>query len=106
MDFCGIFGGYVAEASISGMSWRAVFPPRILDRRVLRTSFPRPSRPRSSALIIGTVAVVSRVQHHAAGPKASAARPTRSVVLSSICIILVNVVLVKLIFFMYPGEGR
>jgi ABC-type transporter Mla maintaining outer membrane lipid asymmetry permease subunit MlaE len=30
---------------------------------------------------------------------------TSSVVLSSICIILVNVVLVKLIFFMFPVRG-
>ena len=38
MDFCGIFGGFLAETAITGMSWQLYFQPRLLADRVSPTS--------------------------------------------------------------------
>ena len=48
-DFCGIFGGYLAETAISGMSWQLYFQPRVLARSSSATSSRPRSRRRSSA---------------------------------------------------------
>ena len=49
MDFSGIFGGYVAEAAVSGMSWQPVLRARVHLHHATRISFRRRSRRSSSA---------------------------------------------------------
>ena len=82
MDFCGIFGGYVAEVAVSAAcrgsstsSARSHIVEFGLHSR-------RRSRPRLRLLIIGTVACYSG-SRRAAAPKVSAEASTRSVVLAS-----------------------
>jgi phospholipid/cholesterol/gamma-HCH transport system permease protein len=100
MDFAGILGGYVAEASISGMSAQLYFH-RAFSLIEFSDFVPATLKTLVFGFIIGTVAsylgfTTSR------GTEGVGRASTSSVVLASICIILVNVVLVKLIFFVFP----
>jgi phospholipid/cholesterol/gamma-HCH transport system permease protein len=100
MDFAGILGGYVAEASISGMSAQLYFH-RAFSLIEFSDFVPATLKTVVFGFIIGTVAsylgfTTSR------GTEGVGRASTSSVVLASICIILVNVVLVKLIFFVFP----
>jgi phospholipid/cholesterol/gamma-HCH transport system permease protein len=99
-DFCGIVGGFVAETTVSGMSWALYF-----DRSFSLIGFadfiPATLKTAVFGMIIGTVAsylgfTTSR------GTEGVGQSSTRAVVFSSVLIILVNVVLVKLIFFVFP----
>ena len=100
MDFAGILGGYVAEASINGMSGRLYFH-RAFSLIEFSDFLPATLKTVVFGFIIGTVAsylgfTTSR------GTEGVGRASTSSVVTASICIILVNVVLVKLIFFVFP----
>ena len=100
MDFAGILGGYVAEASLSGMSAQLYFH-RAFSLIEFSDFVPATMKTVVFGFIIGTVAsylgfTTSR------GTEGVGRASTSSVVLASICIILVNVVLVKLIFFVFP----
>jgi len=100
MDFAGIFGGYVAEAAVSGMSWQLYF-----ERSFLYLEFsdliPATLKTIVFGFLIASVAsylgfTTSR------GTEGVGEASTRSVVMASILIILSDVVLVKIIFFFYP----
>ncbi len=100
IDFAGILGGYVAEASVSGMSWRLYF-----ERAFSYITY--------ADIILGTlktvvfgflIAVVSSYLGFTTnrGTEGVGEASTRSVVMASVLIILSDVILVKLIFFFYP----
>jgi phospholipid/cholesterol/gamma-HCH transport system permease protein len=100
MDFAGILGGYVAESSISGMSAQLYFH-RAFSLIEFSDFVPATIKTAVFGFIIGTVAtylgfITSQ------GTEGVGRASTSSVVLASVCIILVNVVLVKLIFFVFP----
>jgi phospholipid/cholesterol/gamma-HCH transport system permease protein len=100
MDFCGIFGGYVAEASISGMSWQLYFN-HAFSLVEFRDFIPATLKTAVFGMIIGTTACyLGFTTTH--GTEGVGRSSTRSVVLSSITIIMANVVLVRLIFFLFP----
>jgi phospholipid/cholesterol/gamma-HCH transport system permease protein len=103
IDFCGIFGGYVAESSVSGMSAGLYFH-RAFSIVEFSDFIPATFKTAVFGLIIGTVAAYLGF-NTTQGTEGVGRTSTSSVVLSSICIILVNVVLVKLIFFMFPVRG-
>ncbi len=103
MDFSGILGGYVAETLISGMSL-----PLYWDRAWSMVDFtdyvPATLKTAIFGFIIGTVA--SYLGYNAVGGTEGVGQAsTRSVVCTSILIIVTNVVLVKAIFFFFPGAG-
>lgn len=104
MDFSGILGGYAAEAAVSGMPLRLYL--RHAFEYVGYTDFvPATLKTVVFGFIIGTVS--SYLGFTAtSGTEGVGRASTRAVVLSSILIILSNVVLVRLIFFVYPSmEG-
>ncbi len=103
IDFCGIFGGYVAEASISGMSAQLYFH-RAFQYVQFSDFLPATFKTAVFGFIIGTVASYLGF-NTTQGTEGVGRTSTSSVVLSSICIILVNVVLVKLIFFVFPVKA-
>ena len=103
IDFCGIFGGYIAESSVSGMSAGLYFH-RAFSIVEFSDFIPATLKTAVFGLIIGTVAAYLGF-NTSQGTEGVGRTSTSSVVLSSICIILVNVVLVKLIFFMFPVRG-
>lgn len=100
MDFAGIVGGYVAEASTSGMSVQLYFH-RAFSLIEFSDFVPATIKTAVFGFIIGTVASYLGFTT-SQGTEGVGRASTSSVVLSSICIILVNVVLVKLIFFVFP----
>jgi phospholipid/cholesterol/gamma-HCH transport system permease protein len=100
IDFCGIFGGYVAEASVSGMSPQLYFH-RAFSIVEFTDFVPATFKTAVFGFVIGTVSSYLGF-NTTQGTEGVGRTSTSSVVLSSICIILVNVVLVKLIFLVFP----
>ncbi len=105
MDFAGILGGYLAEVAVSGMSWQLYFERSFALHLVLGSDSRRRSRPWCSASSLPIAAsylgfTTSR------GTEGVGEASTRSVVLASMPIILVDVILVRMIFFFYPQVGR
>ena len=103
MDFAGIIGGYLAEATISGMSWELYFR-RAFSLIDFETFIPATLKTAVFGLIIGTVASYLGFTT-TRGTEGVGQASTRSVVLASILIIMSNVVLVKMIFFIFPGQA-
>lgn len=103
MDFCGIVGGYLAEATISGMSWELYFR-RAFSMISFDDFIPSTLKTAVFGLIIGTVACYLGFTT-TRGTEGVGQASTRSVVLASILIIVSNVVLVKMIFFFFPGQA-
>ena len=100
IDFCGIFGGYLAETSTSGMSMQLYFH-RAFSVLQFSDFVPATLKTAVFGFIIGTVASYLGFTT-TQGTEGVGRTSTSSVVLSSICIILINVVLVKLIFLLFP----
>jgi phospholipid/cholesterol/gamma-HCH transport system permease protein len=99
-NLCGIFGGYLAEATVSGMSWELYFN-RAFSVVEFSDLIPATLKTMVFGMIIGTVACYLGFTT-TQGTEGVGRTSTRSVVMSSILIILVNVVLVRLIFFLFP----
>ncbi len=104
MNFSGILGGFVAETVISGMSL-ALYWERAWSLISFVDYVPATLKTCVFGFIIGTIS--SYLGYHAGGGTEGVGQAsTRSVVLASILVILSNVVLVKAIFFVFPGaEG-
>src|SRR5262245_54519184 len=96
-DFCGIFGGYLAETVASGMSAQLYFH-RAFSAAEFSDFIPPTLKTAVFGLIIGTVASYLGFTT-TQGTEGVGRASTRSVVIASIAIIVVNVILVKLIFF-------
>jgi phospholipid/cholesterol/gamma-HCH transport system permease protein len=100
MDFAGIFGGYLAEAVVSGMSWRMYF-----ERAFTFIGYSDLIPATMKTVVFGfLIAVASSYLGFTTsrGTEGVGEASTRSVVLSSMLIILGDVILVKIIFFFYP----
>src|SRR5687768_5184120 len=101
MDFSGIFGGYVAEAAVSGMSWSLYFESAfsyIAYSDIIPATL--------KTVVFGyLIAVVSSYLGFTTsrGTEGVGEASTRSVVMASMLIILSDVILVKIIFFFYPA---
>ena len=99
-NVCGIFGGYLAEAAISGMPLELYFN-RAFTVVEFSDLIPATLKTMVFGMIIGTVACYLGFTT-TQGTEGVGRTSTRSVVMSSILIILANVVLVRLIFFVFP----
>ena len=100
MNFAGIFGGYVAEAAVSGMPWRLYF-----ERSFLYLAYADLIPATLKTIVFGyLIAVVASYLGFTTsrGTEGVGEASTRSVVVASILIILSDVILVKIIFFFYP----
>ncbi len=100
MNFTGMLGGYLAEAAISGMSLRLYFDAAFSSVE-LTDYVPATLK----TIVFGfIIAVVSSYLGFTTtqGTEGVGRASTRSVVFSSILIITANVVLVRLIFFIFP----
>jgi phospholipid/cholesterol/gamma-HCH transport system permease protein len=100
MDFAGILGGYLAEVAVSGMSWRMYF-----ERAFTFIAYSDLVPATMKTVVFGFLiaAAASYLGFNTSrGTEGVGEASTRSVVLSSMLIILGDVILVKLIFFFYP----
>jgi phospholipid/cholesterol/gamma-HCH transport system permease protein len=102
MDFSGILGGFVAETLISGMSWQLYFH-RAFSLIDFQDFIPATVKTAVFGLIIGTVASYLGFTT-TQGTEGVGRTSTRSVVYASLLIIISNVVLVRLIFVLFPGR--
>jgi phospholipid/cholesterol/gamma-HCH transport system permease protein len=102
-NFAAITGGFLAETVISGMSLRLHY-----DRAFSSVQFsdfvPATLKTSVFGFVIATISCFLGY-HATGGAEGVGSASTRSVVFSSICLIVVNVVLVKSIFFLFPGNG-
>lgn len=100
MDFSGLLGGFVAELVTSGMAWH-LFIVQAFDligfadfsASILKTAV--------FGFLIGTVSAYLGF-NTSRGTEGVGEASTRSVVASSIALILVDVLLVKLIYILFP----
>jgi phospholipid/cholesterol/gamma-HCH transport system permease protein len=100
MDFAGILGGYVAEAAVSGMSWQ-----QYLERSFSYIDYSDILPATLKTVVFGfLIAAVSSYLGFTTtrGTEGVGEASTRSVVMSSMLVIVSDVILVKLIFFFYP----
>ena len=101
MDFAGIFGGYIAEAAVSGMSWQVYF-----ERAFSYIAYSDIIPATLKTVVFGyLIAVVSSYLGFTTsrGTEGVGEASTRSVVMASMLIIVSDVILVKIIFFFYPS---
>jgi phospholipid/cholesterol/gamma-HCH transport system permease protein len=101
MDFSGIVGGYVAETAVSGMSWQQYF-----ERSFSYIAYSDIIPATLKTVVFGyLIAVVSSYLGFTTrrGTEGVGDASTRSVVVASILVILSDVILVKVIFFVYPA---
>jgi phospholipid/cholesterol/gamma-HCH transport system permease protein len=104
MNFSGIFGGWVAEYAVSGMGL-----PVYYERAFLLIEFDDFIPATLKTVIFGFIisAVACYQGYFTTGGTAGVGQAsTRSVVFSSILVILSNVVIVKAIFFFLPGAAE
>jgi phospholipid/cholesterol/gamma-HCH transport system permease protein len=101
LNFSGILGGYIAEAAVSGM------PLRLYIQRAFSLIDYADYVPATlKTMVFGfLIAIVSSYLGYntTQGTEGVGRASTRAVVFSSMALIVVNVVLVKLIFFLLPG---
>jgi phospholipid/cholesterol/gamma-HCH transport system permease protein len=102
-DFFGILGGYLAESTISGMSAQLYFR-RAFSLIEFQDFIPATMKTAIFGMIIGTIGCYLGFTT-TQGTEGVGRTATRSVVLSSIMIIVTNVVLVRLIFFLFPSNA-
>jgi phospholipid/cholesterol/gamma-HCH transport system permease protein len=100
MNFSGILGGYLAESAATGMSLRLYFD-RAFSLVDLTDYIPATLKTVVFGFIIATISSYLGFTTES-GTEGVGRASTRAVVLSSILIIVSNVVLVRLIFFMFP----
>ena len=103
MDFAGVFGGFVAETLVSGMSLR-LYAREAFAYIGFSDFLPATLK---TAVFGFIIAVVSSYLGFTTtqGTEGVGRASTRSVVFASILIILADVILVRLIFFFYPQGG-
>ncbi|MGB2716403.1 MAG: ABC transporter permease [Vicinamibacterales bacterium] len=100
MNFSGILGGYLAESAATGMSLRLYFD-RAFSLVDLTDYIPATLKTMVFGFIIATISAYLGFTTES-GTEGVGRASTRAVVLSSILIIVSNVVLVRLIFFIFP----
>ena len=100
MNFAGIVGGFLAESAVSGMSVELYFT-RAFSLIDLSDYVPATLKTMVFGFIIATVSSYLGYTTES-GTEGVGRASTRAVVLSSMLIIIVNVVLVRLIFFVFP----
>jgi phospholipid/cholesterol/gamma-HCH transport system permease protein len=100
MNFCGILGGWLAEFALTGMPLRTYFERAfsLIDFTLYTTSVLK------TAVFGFLIAVTGAYQGLATtgGTEGVGRAATRSVVMASVLVIIVNVVLVRLIFVIFP----
>ena len=100
MNFAGMMGGFVAETTATGMSLHLYFT-RAFSLIDLTDYVPATLKTMVFGFIIATISSYLGFNTES-GTEGVGRASTRAVVFSSVGIIVANVVLVRLIFFMFP----
>lgn len=100
MNFSGMLGGFLAETAATGMSLRLYFT-RAFSLIELTDYVPATMKTMVFGFIIATISSYLGFTTRS-GTEGVGRASTRAVVLSSMLIIISNVILVRLIFFIFP----
>jgi phospholipid/cholesterol/gamma-HCH transport system permease protein len=100
MNFAGMLGGFIAETTATGMSL-ALYFNRAFTMIDLTDYVPSTIKTMAFGFIIATVSAYLGFTTES-GTEGVGRASTRAVVMSSVGIIVANVVLVRLIFFLFP----
>jgi phospholipid/cholesterol/gamma-HCH transport system permease protein len=100
LNFAGMLGGYIAESAATGMPLRLYFT-RAFSMIGMADYIPATLKTMVFGFIIATVSSYLGFNTRS-GTEGVGRASTQAVVLSSILIIVANVVLVRLIFFLFP----
>lgn len=103
MNFAGMLGGYIAERAATGMSLRLYFT-RAFSLIEFADYVPATMKTMVFGFIIATISSYLGFTTES-GTEGVGRASTRAVVLSSMLIIVSNVILVRLIFFLFPQAG-
>ena len=103
MNFAGMLGGFVAEAAATGMSLQLYFT-RAFSLIAVSDYLPSTLKTMVFGFIIATISSYLGF-NTSSGTEGVGRASTQSVVMSSVGIIVANVVLVRLIFFLFPGAA-
>jgi phospholipid/cholesterol/gamma-HCH transport system permease protein len=101
MNFTGMLGGFAAETAVTGMPLGTYFR-QAFGAIQFSDLIPATLKTMAFGFIIATVSSYLGM-HTTRGTEGVGQASTRSVVLSSICLIAANVLLVRIIFFFYPA---
>src|SRR5688572_5817547 len=102
MNFSGLVGGFLSETAISGITLRAYFYQAFSGSGLMGYILPT-VKTVVFGFIIGVVS--SYLGYTTTGGSEGIGRAsTRSVVLSSMLLIVINVLLVRIIFLLFPGS--
>ncbi len=101
MNFTGMLGGYAAETAITGLPLRAYFT-QAFSLIQFSDLIPATLKTMVFGFIIAIVGSYLGI-NTARGTEGVGQASTRSVVTSSILLIVANVILVRIIFFFYPA---
>jgi phospholipid/cholesterol/gamma-HCH transport system permease protein len=103
MNFAGMLGGFLAETAVTGMSMQLYFH-RAFSLIDFADYVPATVKTMVFGFIIATISSYLGFTTES-GTEGVGRASTRAVVLSSMIIIVSNVILVRLIFFMFPEGG-
>jgi phospholipid/cholesterol/gamma-HCH transport system permease protein len=103
MNFAGMLGGFIAETAATGMSLRLYFD-RAFSLIDMTDYVPATVKTMVFGFLIATVSSFLGYTT-SSGTEGVGRASTRAVVFSSILIIAVNVLLVRMIFFFFPQAG-
>jgi phospholipid/cholesterol/gamma-HCH transport system permease protein len=103
MNFAGMLGGFLAETTATGMSFDLYFT-RAFSLVDLTDYIPATLKTMVFGFLIATISAYLGFNTES-GTEGVGRASTRAVVLSSVGIIVANVVLVRLIFFVFPEAG-
>ncbi len=103
MDAAGILGGYVSEHIMSHLSWR-LYLARAFDGVALANFVPPTLKTAVFGYLIGTISCFFGYTTNE-GSDGVRRASTNSVVVSSLVVILADVILVKCIFFLFPEQA-
>jgi phospholipid/cholesterol/gamma-HCH transport system permease protein len=103
MNFAGMFGGFIAETAATGMTF-GLYLERSFALVDMTDYVPSTIKTMVFGFIIATTSSYLGFTTES-GTEGVGRASTRAVVLSSILIIVTNVLLVRLIFFIFPGAG-
>jgi phospholipid/cholesterol/gamma-HCH transport system permease protein len=103
MDFSGLLGGFLAEFAASRISFH-LYISRAFEELAWSNFYPPTLKTAVFGLIIGTVSSFFGFTTDK-GAQGVGEASTNSVVVSSLLIILADVVLIKCIFFIFPENA-
>ncbi len=103
MNFAGMLGGFLAEAAATGMSLQLYFT-RAFSLIAVSDYLPSTLKTIVFGFIIATISSYLGFTT-SSGTEGVGRASTQAVVMSSVGIIVANVVLVRLIFFLFPGAA-